>query len=147
MGQPNWAALYRQGRCKAFGVPWNENEAIAVFKLGIPAAYVRRGATTLDKYEELKAKDEKVEKATGEKPLAAMNREELGAEANKAGVEFSGETPDDSLAALIQLKRAENAGTIDSAPALKEDAPKTEEPSSKAAPKKRASKKSAKATK
>ena len=139
MGKPNWAALYQQGRCKAVGVSWTEAEAVAVFKLGIPAGYVRRGVTTLEAYEELKAKDAKVEKKVGEKPLEAMNRDELGATANKAGVVFNGEVADDSLMALIRMKRAQSEGIVDSAPTA--DAPVEEAPAKE---KKATSKKSTK---
>ena len=55
----NWANLIKKDRVKAFGVPWTEEEAQAVFTFKIPAAYVRSGVLTVEAYEEAKAKDEK----------------------------------------------------------------------------------------
>ena len=52
----NWGALYTQGRCKAFGVPWSDEEAHAVFILKIPADAVRQGCLTLEDYEQAKTK-------------------------------------------------------------------------------------------
>ena len=103
MSGPNWAKLVMQGRAKDVGVPWNKDEAHAVFELGIPADYVRRGCLTVEELENLKKEDEQVEKKEGRKPLEAMDRGELVAAASELGVEFTNDATDQGLRALIQV--------------------------------------------
>ena len=106
MSTPNWANLYYQGRCKAVGVPWNEEEANAVFQLKIPVEYVRMGIVTKKQYDEqLQAVEEYVKKH-GEKPLKFMKREELVQVGKAYGLEFNlVHTTDETLRELITLKR------------------------------------------
>lgn len=104
MSNPDWGRLYEQGRCKAIGVAWTEEEAVARAVHGIPAEYVRRGILTLEVFEEEKKKDAKVEKETGEKPLDLLSKKELQAKAKSLGIEFTSAAPKDTLIKLIQQK-------------------------------------------
>jgi len=93
---PNWTKLYSAGRCKEIGLPWSEEEAIAVFSLGIPPEYVRDGILTVEDYEEAKTSDEK-----NGKPLERQTRGELDKLANELKVVFTPQTPDLALVRLI----------------------------------------------
>ena len=50
----NWGKLLAQGRVKAVGIPWSTEESNAIYKLKIPACYVRQGILTLEDYEQAK---------------------------------------------------------------------------------------------
>lgn len=89
MAGPNWAKLYKEGRVKAVGVPWNEEEAYAVGPLGIPAEYVRSGILTVEAYEKAKAEDEK--KGTD---LSRMSTRELVDKASALGLDLPPQTTD-----------------------------------------------------
>jgi hypothetical protein len=101
---PNWANLVAKGRVKAFGVPWNEAEMIAVFQLHIPADYVRRGCLTLEELEATKSADEKAEKK-GEKPVDAMSRDELANAVRDGGNDVSDAAPVAVLRDVVKLSR------------------------------------------
>lgn len=77
MSGPDWGKLVAQGRAKAHGVPWEEAELHAIYKLKIPVEFVRRGCLTQKDYENTQEEDGTVEEETGEKPLESMNRFEL----------------------------------------------------------------------
>lgn len=121
MSTPNWANLVAQGRAKAHGVSWTEEEAAARV-LGIPAEYVRSGILTLEDYEKAKKAD-----AKNGPPLERLSRGELQAQAIEAGLEFTPETPDNVLiqllsdpAALKAAKAAQKAKAKAEADAKKE---------------------------
>ena len=82
----NWAKLKAEGRCKEIGVPWNEKELEAIYKLKIPAEYVRKGILDKDEYEEttlkikgddelLKEAKEKGSTATHDAPTFVLENE------------------------------------------------------------------------
>lgn len=104
MGKVDWGRLVTQGRAKAVGVSWTEEEAVAVAALAKAtnqpfssvAPYVRDGILTVEEYEKAAKKDEK-----DGAPLSRASRGELEAEATKRGIEFTDQTPNDTLAALI----------------------------------------------
>ena len=101
MGTPNWSNLFRQGRCKAVGVPWTEEEAKAVYELKVPVSYVRRGCLTPEDAEKLKQEDLAVEKKTGEKPLVALTRDELLAKAKDLGIQITSDVNEETLVSVI----------------------------------------------
>lgn len=101
--QPNWARLVQQGRAKAPGVPWNDEELYAVNQLGIPAEYVRDGITTEEDYEKALKAEEK-----GEKPLSRQSRPEIEARARELDINF---TPGTALHVLVnEINKAEASG-------------------------------------
>ena len=111
MSTPNWADLKASGRVKDIGLPWSEDEKKAKNELGIPVEFIRRGALTLEAFEELKAKDAKVLKKTGELPIEGQDLEELRKKAKKLKIQF---TPDTLREALIrEIIRAEEAVKAD----------------------------------
>ena len=95
----DWAKLYSQGRCKAFGVSWSEEEASAVSLLGIPAEYVRRGCLTKEDYSKMKASDEG-HRASGKVYLAQMRKDELMKLCHSYEIEVSDEL---TRATMIEL--------------------------------------------
>lgn len=85
----DWAKLVAQGRAKAIGVPWSEEELKAVFELKIPPEYVRRGILTLKDYQK-ELEKEKKENITGkEKPLEEMKKTELLKKAKELGIKIA----------------------------------------------------------
>lgn len=91
----NWAKLKAQNRVKDIGIPWTEVEARAVFKLRIPADYVRKGVLTVKEYNKVKREPIKT-------------KEEIVQEAEKLGVNFVPEVIDkDVLEREIERKKQE----------------------------------------
>ncbi len=101
----NWGKLYVQDRCYGIGVPWSEGQAIALYKLGIPAQYIRRGCLTLEDYELMQKEDIAYEKKTGEKPLEVLSRDELLIKVGEKGVEVTPQAPHNVLVELLRLKK------------------------------------------
>ena len=97
MGTPNYAKLVRNGRVKAIGVAWSDEEMKARYEFNIPAEFVRRGALTVEDYEKLQKKDEAHEKKHGEKPLGAMTRGELQAKVKESTPHITNEAPTEVL--------------------------------------------------
>ena len=91
MDNVNWAKLTAQGRCKAIGVPWTEEELKAVYKLKIPVDYVRQGILTIEDYEKELSKDKKAEEKGEEKPLEKMKKDELLKKAKDLGIKIADE--------------------------------------------------------
>lgn len=86
MSKPNWGNLVEQGRAKAFGIPWTEEELDAIYNRGIPVEFVRNGVLT---QKELTAENKEIKmavKTTGEKPLRYMSKEELTVIATDLGM-------------------------------------------------------------
>ena len=96
----NYANLVAQGRAKAIGVPWSDEENHAIYTLKIPADFVREGVVTLEAYEKAQSKDKKFEEETGEKPLNKMSKTELQAKADELGLQY---TPSVTVAALREI--------------------------------------------
>ena len=96
----NWGKLLEQNRCKAIGVPWSDSELNAIYKLKIPADFVRNGCLTLANYKKATAELERLSKASEEKPLKYMNKPELMNKAGELGISV---TPDVTKVDLIQL--------------------------------------------
>jgi hypothetical protein len=101
---PNWARLVSQGRAKAYGVPWSDEEVHAVYELGIPAEFVRRGALTRDEYDAMQDADRKHKEKTGKKPVEAMDREELQKEAEEVGIDTTPAATTESLRDVVNAK-------------------------------------------
>ena len=98
MSSPNWAKLVNQGRAKAWGIPWAEEEAHAR-ALGIPAEYVRSGILTVEDYEAAKITD-----AKNGKPLERKDRDELIKLAKEEGIATL--TPDATAPAIVDVLKA-----------------------------------------
>jgi hypothetical protein len=97
MSTPNWGKLYREGRVKAIGVPFNDKELEALHKLEIPAEYVRDGILSKEDYEKTLAADEKKGR-----PLTRMSRQELLNRATELDItDFTNATTDDYLRIMI----------------------------------------------
>jgi len=97
----DWISLLKKDRCKAFGVPWNDEERSALYELKIPAEYVRRGFVTVAEYEKEKSKDEAKVKETGKVPLSSLRKEKLLALVHGRGLTATDEATKDVLIALL----------------------------------------------
>lgn len=73
----NWGRLREQGRVKEIGIPWTNEEANAVFKLGVPADSVRRGCLTMEDHNALLDKDKKDFEKTGTVYIRYLSKEKL----------------------------------------------------------------------
>lgn len=100
--RPDWENLYVQGRCKAIGVPWNEEERYALRILGIPVEYVRDGVLSMEDYEKVVKKEKEVEKETGEKPVERLTKDELEKKALGLGLNVTPDAPKDVLVNLVK---------------------------------------------
>ena len=89
----NWSRLYDQGRCRAVGVPWTDEDLKAI-KLGVPVEYVRLNILTPEDYQ-AKLANEPIE----EVPLFKKSKQELIAILLEKGMTA---TPDASKETLIQ---------------------------------------------
>lgn len=106
---PNWGNLVAQGRAKAIGVPWNDEEIHAKNTLRIPADYVRRGCLTLEEFEEMKEKDAAEKEEKGEAPLASLKKGELLEIARKLGIDAQDSANKADLIELIEVAREKSA--------------------------------------
>lgn len=94
----NWSRLVPQGRAKDIGIPWTEEEQVALQALidhtGLDraevAAYVREGILTTEDFDKTKA--------SGVKPVG---RAELEARAKELGIEFDSAATDTTLKKVI----------------------------------------------
>lgn len=100
----DWARLYSEGRCKNYGIPWSDEENAAVFILGIPADYVRRGCLTKEAYEKMLSEDEAEVKNTGTIPLTQCKKERLEKLCAEYGVSFTPEATRNVLIEELRLK-------------------------------------------
>lgn len=103
----NWSALLAKDRCKALGVPWSGDELKAIYKLNIPADYVRQGCLTVKDYENMLNGVTEEEKKVGKKQLVHMRKDELVEEAKGLGIEVSDPeaTTRNDLIQLIKTKQ------------------------------------------
>lgn len=92
MGSPKWERLVHQGRAKAHGVPWNDEELHAVYELKIPAEYVRKGILTLEEYELELVNASRETESEKKKSLNQMNKEDLAALADELDIEYDPRT-------------------------------------------------------
>lgn len=72
MGMINYARLKAQGRVKDIGVPWNEAELKAIYKLKIPADYVRDGILTLEDYEDAVREEKETSKPLTREAISVL---------------------------------------------------------------------------
>jgi hypothetical protein len=73
----DWSRLYTEGRCKAIGVPWTDEEAHAAHVLKIPVAYVRQGVLTQEAYEKALGKQQATQERTKRIQLIHLKRSQL----------------------------------------------------------------------
>lgn len=107
----NWGLLYEQGRCKAYGIPWTEEEAFAVSQLKIPAEYVRQGCLTIEDYEKAAGLRKKEEETTGKVALAHLKKDQLVLLCQKHGINVTDEATRGSMIEVLT-----NAGVPRSVP-------------------------------
>jgi len=131
MGTPNWGKLYQQGRCKAIGVPWSEEELHAIFHLGIPVEYVRSGILSEKDYKDAKTQDEK--EGT---PPERMTREQLETRAEELGIEITPQTPDAALLQTITIAEKKKASKSKKKAEKPKEKPRVTKPKTKDEPKK-----------
>jgi hypothetical protein len=104
----DWGQLVAQGRAKALGVAWSEEELNALHVLKIPLEHVRGGCLTLEQYE----------KATkGEPESKYMKKDDLLLKAKELGIEISeGATPSRAdLMLMIEEKSKKSEEISDAA--------------------------------
>ena len=130
----NWGKLVTQGRAKAPGVSWTEEEAKAVallcqtFKkeMSEVARYVREGILTVEAFK----------KAQGEpgvvNPFLELSKEDLLKKAQELGLAVTPEATKEMLAQMILDKKQEQATQVKKV----EEAPIKPEPAPKAKPEK-----------
>ena len=104
---PNWSALVEQGRAKALGVSWSDEELHAIYELKVPVEFVREGCLTLEQYHKAQGTVDQSVAETKKKPLRYMKRGELATEAEALGIQFDGETTRLDLIDLINKKLSE----------------------------------------
>jgi len=101
MGTLDWARLVSQNRAKAMGVSWSNDELNAIYKLGIPPDYVRKGIITLEEYSVLKGNEKKRNKIS----LSVLPLEKILMIARKEKIEIHPDMNKDSLITEIRLNR------------------------------------------
>ena len=104
MDGPNWGKLVQEGRAKALGVPWSDEELKALYEFKIPVEYIRAGCLTLPQFEAAKKSVESELSQGKKKPLRYMKKDELLKEASALGISFSEETTRPELIFLIEEK-------------------------------------------
>jgi len=98
----NWSKLLEKNRVKAVGVPWSSEEADALYKLKIPADFVRAGCLTREDYKEELEGVEKAKEKGEEKALKYMLKDELIEKAVSLGNTVTEEATKADLIALIE---------------------------------------------
>ena len=83
----NWALLVAQGRAKAVGIPWSNDELNAKYVLGIPAEAIRRGILTKEDYLKDTKQEEEIKDSGEEMPLDRLKKDELLVLAEEKGIE------------------------------------------------------------
>ena len=92
----NWPSLVEQGRAKAYGVPWNDEELAAIHTLGIPPEYVRGGCLTVEDYGKASRP------SGGKKQDRFMKLDDFRKEADALGVAYGKDT---TRAELLEMVR------------------------------------------
>ena len=108
----NWGKLLTQNRCKAIGVPWNEQELKAIYELHIPADFVRNGCLTVAEYKKATAELSQLETDGKEKPLIHMKKEELAKKAGELGIQFTPEVTRADLMHLITIEKSKTDASV-----------------------------------
>src|SRR3990167_4541375 len=99
----NWSIIYSQGRCKAIGIPWSEEEKNAIHVEKVPVEYVRQGCLTQEEYTKASGKREADEKRTGKVQLVNLRKNQLYALCQKHGVSVTDEAPRASMIEVLLL--------------------------------------------
>jgi hypothetical protein len=102
----DWGRLYTTGRCKAVGVPWNEDELKALYVEKVPADYVREGCFTYEEYLEREMNRKADETRTGEIYLVRLTKDQLLQVCARQEIEV---TPEATVASLREV--LQNVGT------------------------------------
>ena len=100
MSEPNLGRLVAQGRVKAHGVSWNDEETQAIYTHKIPVLYVRMGILTPEAYQEKLAE----EATMTELPLYKLSRVQLYDRAKALGFNVTPAADEGRLIGLIESK-------------------------------------------
>lgn len=103
----DWAKLVEQGRAKAIGVPWSEEELKAVYQLKIPAEYVRQGILTLEDYQKELEKEKEIIVKGKELPLEKLKKDELVKKARELGINIVDEKAITKAELILMIKDME----------------------------------------
>jgi hypothetical protein len=117
VGTPNWGKLFLEGRCKDIGVPWTEEEAVAVRVLGIPVEYVREGCLTVEEYESRKGEVESETEDLGHTPFEYMKKPELLDYAKNLGLKGLQNASKDAIIREIKQKEKKDKKKVEETPA------------------------------
>lgn len=119
MSTINWGHLVDQGRAKAIGISWNEEELHAIYELKIPVEFVRAGVLTLEKYQSEQKEVDRIVKEDGKKPNQYMSKAELIKEALSLGIPVVDEaTRADLLMLIAEKKKQSNQVTTTELPSV-----------------------------
>lgn len=88
----DWNTLVGQGRAKAYGVRWSQEEKDAIAS-GVPVEYVRKGCLTVEEYQEMKLSS----------PI--KSKSELIDEAKELGSQVSEEAPIEVIEHEIEMAK------------------------------------------
>ncbi len=125
LSSPNWGALYAQGRCKAVGVPWSEQE-LAARALGIPVEFIRNGVLTSAAYKKELEKVDAIESKTGAKPMKYWNKSQLVERAQKLEISFDPQqTTNQTILSLIEEKEKGATNSVVELPGSDEVVPES----------------------
>jgi len=105
----DWGKLLSQNRCKAFGVSWTDQELNAIYKLKIPADFVRNGCLTQEDYTKVTAELSNLQAEGKEKPVRYMTKAELMKKAGELGVRFTPEVTRADLIHLITIEQSKSS--------------------------------------
>lgn len=108
----DWGKLVEQGRAKAIGVSWNDEEMKARYELGISAELVRKGVLTLEEatVEENQIPDNKL--------LSKMSKEELKTLADELGIETPVDAKRLEIKSLITKSKLPTSETSEASESL-----------------------------
>ena len=120
----NWNLLYAQGRCKAIGVPWTEEEANAALGLKIPADFVRQGCLTLEDYEKALKKNIKSIENTKKIPLIHLRQNQLLALCRSKDIEVGDEVTRPVLIEMLLDSGCKKSIPVDDVPEAQEEVKK-----------------------
>lgn len=87
----NWAKLVHEGRVKFSGIPWNKEEAKAVFENEVDPDIVRAGFLTFEEFEAAKISAEIDPDKYAPKKLKLMRKAELIVLAKELKIDFDSE--------------------------------------------------------
>ena len=111
----DWGKLYQQGRCKALGVPWSEEDKEALAS-GVPADWVRRGCLSVSDWKKAEGKEKAETEKDKKIPLTSLSSSQLLALCSANGIEATPDAPRPALLELLTLKGVPKRVPVESVP-------------------------------